>query len=169
MFILCGLLKIVNHRAPPLYITESKHAFFQASWFLTLMSKLISCVRVIQWGIQESKKQVRIRDKCNKLTINRADEDKYDHEKDEPITQYTWNHIQKVTTLALTFSVGPQSVQCDTQTKIISKQFDEGPPLFYYWCISCQKALTILMKSPKAALGCSLLILSSSNRSRSLN
>ena len=37
-----------------------------------------------------------------------AYEDKYDHEKDEPVTQYTWNHIQKVTMLALTFSVGPK-------------------------------------------------------------
>jgi hypothetical protein len=31
--------------------------------------------------------------------------------------------------LALTFSVGPETVQCDTKPKII-KQFDEGPHCF---------------------------------------
>ena len=42
--------------------------------------------RAIELVFNDGKKQVSIQDKCNKLAINRADEDKYDHEKDEPIT-----------------------------------------------------------------------------------
>ena len=95
------------------------------------MSDLIAFVFRVQRTAQ--KKDTSSRDECNKLTINGADGDKYDHEKDEPITQYTWDYIRKVTTLAVTFSAGLNVcnvTQRDNKPSIISKEFDEGAHCF---------------------------------------